>query len=446
MSRSENEKVVYIVHSVDTEGPLYESLEETFKRVENIFGVRIPPSEENLEKLRRGEVDLDGREEQAARMFSRGLLEYNEHYGKLEAMLDRIGSEEFRRRLPDSYGNGWIFNWHCVDHIGYGENPRRKDMGFHNIFDYYRSFIERTDAPDSLHWHFHPMHWTRASHRNATRWLGDNRFFEVIARRILQREWFPSVNRAGFHTERPDSHWLLEQWIPFDLSNQRFERDDEQDDVKGGRFGDWRRAPASWTVYQPSHDDYQVPGGCRRYIGRCLNVGTRYKLLDRGEVEKAFREAQREGRALMGFTDHDFRDMAPDVNRVRDMIAEVKEEYPGVKFRYCDAREAFNRYLWGEYRPPEKNILSLDLDKGYNATQVRLSVESSEPTFGPQPFLAVETMDGKFLHDNFDFERPFREWSYIFDHQSVEWEKVRRVGVATNDRRGFPHIRSLSRK
>lgn len=35
--------------------------------------------------------------------------------------------------------------------------------------------------------------------------------------------WFPLVNRAGMHNERPDSNWFLEQWIPFDASNQSIE-------------------------------------------------------------------------------------------------------------------------------------------------------------------------------------------------------------------------------
>ena len=34
--------IVYVVHCIDTEGPLYESIEATFKRVNNIFE-RINP-------------------------------------------------------------------------------------------------------------------------------------------------------------------------------------------------------------------------------------------------------------------------------------------------------------------------------------------------------------------------------------------------------------------
>ena len=113
---------------------------------------------------------------------------------------------------------------------------------------------------------------------SSTNYLLDDKFFQIITRRIIDRNWFPTVNRAGYHTERADSHWLLEQWIPFDLSNQSCLTDDEQPDVSGGRFGDWRRAPSDWFLYNPSHDDYQKPGHCRRFIGKCLNVGTRFRV------------------------------------------------------------------------------------------------------------------------------------------------------------------------
>ena len=26
-------------------------------------------------------------------------------------------SKKFRQKFFDSKGNGWIFNWHCVDHV-----------------------------------------------------------------------------------------------------------------------------------------------------------------------------------------------------------------------------------------------------------------------------------------------------------------------------------------
>ena len=43
--------IVYIVHCIDTEGCLYESLKETFLRIERFTGKKITPSVENLRRI-----------------------------------------------------------------------------------------------------------------------------------------------------------------------------------------------------------------------------------------------------------------------------------------------------------------------------------------------------------------------------------------------------------
>ena len=330
--------------------------------------------------------------------------------------------------------------------MGYTVNPRRKDCGYHNIFDHYRRILAETGAPDGLHFHFHPSHPSGVSHRSATFYLHDLKFYQILARRIIDRGWFPSINRAGFQTERPDSHWLLEQWLPFDISNMASDDiSSAQLDLGGGVLGDWRRAPNDWIVYQPDQDDYQIPGDCRRYIGRCLNLGTRVGLLDEAEMTKGFERARRDGATLLAFADHDFRDIGKNVLDFHKMIERVKPDYPDVRFCYCEAREAFHRVIFGDYSPPEKNILSVRLESGQARGWKRLVIECSEPSFGPQPFLAIRTRAGAYHHDNLDFQEPFRRWTYLFHADTFEWDDVDCVGVATNDRRGFPHLVRMGR-
>ncbi len=431
------DKTVYVVHGVDTEGPLYESLDATFERIRSLFGVDLEATSDNLRKLQQEKKDLGGAEEKIAKVVSPRLVNYIDDYGKLKEMLHRIGSTSFRNKMPDSFGGGWIYNWHCVDHVGYDVNPRKKDIGYHNIFDFYREFIRDTDAPDEIHWHFHPTHHRRISHLNVNTWLRDSKIFEIIARRIIERNWFPSVNRAGFHIERPDSHWFLEQWIPFDISNQSFGGEEVQTDMQDGRFGDWRRAPHDWSVYRPSHDDYQVPGQCRRYIARCLNAGTRMNNINENEVRKAFDHARKNGSTIMGFTNHDFREMSTDVDQVRELLAKVAPDYPDVKFRYSEVREAFNRVLFDEYVEPDEDLFDAGFRKADASENLVLDVKANRPLFGPQPFLAIETRDGRFHHDNFDVSEPDRHWTYTFDEHTFPPDTLKRVGVGSNDRRGF---------
>jgi len=45
------EKTVYIIHTIDTEGPLYEPIEATFERLYDLFGIKLVATRENLIKL-----------------------------------------------------------------------------------------------------------------------------------------------------------------------------------------------------------------------------------------------------------------------------------------------------------------------------------------------------------------------------------------------------------
>lgn len=439
-----HDPTVYIVHCTDTEGPLFESLEASFERIEQIFGLKFDPSAETLRKLQAREIDLGGKEADVARVMAPELLEYNDSWEKIEAMLARIGSEEYRRELPDSEGGGWVYNWHCVDHIGYVDNPRRKTLGYHEIFDRYRKWIGETDAPDGLHWHFHPVHPSLAAHKWGTFYFRNSNFFDLLTRRLIERNWFPSVNRAGFHTERPDSHWLLEQWMPYDYSNQATDEEVVEADLAGGRGGDWRRAPGDWSVYHPSHDDYQVPGDCRRVIARCLNVGTRLRLIREPHVRQAFERARDVGPTIMSFNDHDYRDVGRSVDYVRDLLRKVTPDFPGVKFRYCEAREAMNLVLRGEIKSPSKNILNAAILPWAKEGTKMLEVTASEPIFGPQPYLAIQTTAGDFHYDNFDIQQPFSRWTYILDDITFPPETIRQIAIGTNDRHGYPHIVQIS--
>ncbi len=415
---------VYIVHCIDAEGPLDESLSATFERINSIFGLNIEPSRTTLQSLQRKEIDLGGIEDDVACVVSPHVLGYKPEWGSIDAMLDRIMAPEFRKRLIDSFGGGWIYNWHCVAHVGYSINPRRRDIGWHNVFDRYRERITEMGGGDGLHFHFHPMPFSRQANHNASHWFAnDLSLFELLARRIIERNWFPCVNRPGFHLERADSHWFLEQFIPFDYANQALAKVTvPQPDMAHGRWGDWRRAPATWQPYHPAHDDYQTFGDCRRWIMRCLNIGTRKDLLQQDDVNQAFAEARDGKPSILAFTNHDFREMSTDVDEVRVMLAKAQHKFPSVKFRYCEAAEAM-RLAMGLDNASGR----LDLSFSNN----RIDIKASRPTFGPQPFLAIKTKSGEFIHDNLDNQIPFKHWTYHFDDQTIPVRAVEKIGLGT---------------
>ena len=441
---TDNDRVVLIVHSVDTEGPLYEPLEATFARLAELHGVTgIAQTRDNLAKLKRGEIDLGGREKTVAEMLSGHLLGYMDTWDKIDAMLDRILTEDFRSKLTDSFGGGWVFNWHCLDHVGFEYNPRRRDMGYHNVFDHYlRRLKELPGTRDALHFHFHPMSTYRDAHRCATSYVNSPELYQILCRRVIERRWFPSVFRAGFQTERPDSHWFLEQWIPFDISNMAVDDTSEFEksiDFKNGRSGDWRLAPPDWSIYHPHHDNYQLPGNCRRWIARCLNVLNRIASIDQVEMDKAFARAAGGTPTLVGVTGHDFRDLGREVDHVRDLIRRSAEKFPDVKYKYCEAGEAF-RMVTGPHDRPELELdVTLDPAPADDVPTLRVATRSGR-VFGPQPFLAIETVSRRFIHDNFDFSTTGNEWHYAFHADTLPLDDVRRIGIAANDAAGHTWV------
>jgi hypothetical protein len=427
--------IVYIVHSIDTEGPLYESIEATFERLWDIFHLKLEPSVDMLRRLQAGEVDLRGKEAAVQKVVAPHLLAYNDTWDKVDAMLGDAMSGSYRTQMRDSRGGGWVYNWFCVDHVDYQVNPRRRDMGYHNIYDHYRSVIRETGSPqDGMHFHFHPHGFRGEAHRCATHWwTSSNALSQAISRKVIDRQWFPTANRPGFHVTRPDSHWFLEQFLPFDYSNQAIvpkDADRDQFSGGGGRLGDWRRAPRDWTPYHPAADDYQVPGNCRRWIARCLNVGTRFRLIEERDVRQAFEEARAGKPVIVSFANHDFRDIRPDVETVRALLRSVTPDYPEVPFVFAEAIEAMRGALQLPVQPPCELELSL---KTLSDRSHLLEVSSTTPTFGPQPWLALRTSAGTYHYDNFDIETPFQRWQYVFDEDTFPLHALSCVGVAANN-------------
>jgi hypothetical protein len=434
--------IVYIVHHIDTEGPLYESVSETFLRIEDILNekIDIEPTKENLIKLQKGEIKTfdDEKRELIKKILHPHLLEYKKSWAEVDEMMYRILLDSYRQKFKDSFGNGWVYNWHIMDHTGFTLNPRHRIMGYLNVFDHYLDLLKETNSlpKDEVHWHFHPVHLRKQANICATSY--ENSYYEIhqiICRRIIERNWFPIVNRAGFHTERPDSNWFLEQWMPFDASNQCIDPDDYSGN---GRFGDWKGAPSDWEIYHPDIYDWRKKGSLKRAISRVLNLKTRFRNINKSEINKAFKKANEEKcNVYMGITDHDFREISIEIEDFYKDLLTVKKSYPNVEFKFSGAVEAFRAVLQSDLTEPniefaykiEKNVLILNVIKG--------------EIFGPQPYLAIKLKSGEYFHDNFDFGEFKREYYYTFDIHTIPMEQIDVIKIATNNSIGNQTIQEI---
>ncbi|MGM0411631.1 MAG: hypothetical protein ACQEQF_12830 [Bacillota bacterium] len=433
------DNVVYVVHCIDTEGPLYESIKATFKRIKDIFGFDLEVSEENLKKLQNKEIDLNGKEDDVYNLVSPKRINTNDTWDKIDEMLDEITSSEFRQRYADSFNNGWIYNWFCMDHVGFtGENPRRKDLGYNNIFDHYKLYMKLNNiTQDLIQWHYHPVSIIKDSHRSGTTYLNSSNIYDILTRKVIDRKWFPAAYRPGLNTERPDSHWFLEQWIPFDYGNHAGEKNSKiskQPDVEN-RFGNWEDAPKNWLPYNPDFYDYQQRGNCNRYITRCLRMESRVVRISQSDIDQAFAEAQEHGASLLAFTNHDWRDMKPMIKRVWEMLQSAENKFTDVKFKFVDAIQGMRKVLdLNNMQAPEFNI---KLEKKRNKAVFNVKVKNE--IFGVQPFLAIKTKGKQYFWENFDFINE-NEWSYTFDYNNIEINAIDKLGVAANTNTGVTEV------
>lgn len=441
---------VYIVHHVDTEGPLFESREELFYRLKNIFNIDLEPTEDNLNKLRKKEINLVGMEDEVAVTVNPHVIGFKNDWRQIDGMLDNIMSKPFRNQMLDSDENGWVYNWHCIDHVGYKNNSRKRELGYFKIFDHYAEKIKNTiSVQDAIHWHFHPINFFSDAHISATSYNNSMYYLlQIITRRIIERNWFPCVNRAGFHTERSDSHLFLEQWLPFDASNQAVSAGQNpvyQRDLIQGRFGDWRWAPADWTLYHPSHDNYQLQGNCRRVIARILNLKSRHRCITVTEIEKAFARAETGFDVYLGITNHDWREMSVEIDEFRRMLLMVIAKYSKVKYCFADALTAFRNILYPQENIEKKKLdFQVSLQKTNGIAEFKVKITNGA-LFGPQPWLALKTKTGEYLTDNFDIVVPNQEFAYIFDEQTVKLNSLDVVAAASNDKYGYQKIIRLLR-
>lgn len=433
-------KDVYIVHCIDTEGPLYESLEATFQRVKEIFNIDIEPTKENLVKLQNKELECNGQEELIADALADRRIRTLGTWDQIDAMLDEVMSDNFRNGTLDSDGNGWIYNWFCLDHVGFwGNNPRRRDVGYGNVYNHYYNLLKRKNqlGKDMLQFHYHALPFNGDYNYAGTAYVNSNNLFTILARKIIDNHFFPSVYRAGMEAERPDAHWFLEQWIPFDFSCNSYIKDNNmrQPDLRNGRYGDWRRATRQWHPYHPSYEDYQTLGECKRWINRCLSVDSRLVGLSLSDVKQAFEESEDNHPTILAFSSHDFRNLKDEVISCRSMIKEAAECYQTTRFHYATALEAMRG---AEKIPYSKSDLQAEIKTKSSVAELRVWV--NKLSFGVQPFLAIKTISGQYFWDNFDFGENKIEWTYTFDDKTLNINSVDIIGIAINSAFGVTEI------
>ena len=106
----------------------------------------------------------------------------------------------------------------------------------------------------------------------------------------------------------------------------------------------------------------------------------------------------------MSVCNHDFRDMAFEINYVRSLLDKFKKKYPDVKLKFCGAVDAFKSFVYGD--SGDINPVYLDIQiKGTDLRRVLHVKTVRGEVFGPQPFLSIQTKSGRFSKKRYGTDR-----------------------------------------
>ena len=415
---------LHLVHCVDTEGPLNETIDATFQRLKEMTGQGWDSSPENYSALLDGALKTNdpGLDSRIYRAFNRETLNYCATWDQVEESVEAVLNAQKAGRWLDDRGVCLPTTWFAMDHFHLGDNPREKETGVFEITRRYREMFSLFSASEinPIEFHFHcqavSANPLAAAHSLANS-LRD--FHHSLATRVLKTGRFPTVIRPGFHSERQDLNLLFEQWFPFDFGNQRQLVADEGADE---RFGDWRRAPETWSGYHPDHRYVFKEGACNRKIFRCLNVGTRLRNLTDCEIRDAFDRASSGSISILAFCQHDFRPMLAGISAVVDRVRAIQREFPSVELIFSTAGEAAR--TTADAHPEVR------LNHNFSGNKLVVDVVQGR-LFGSQPYLAMEFRDRSVAHDNFDVVVPEKVFSYTFDEQTIHLENVARIAVGS---------------
>ena len=353
-------------------------------------------------------------------MFNKRSLAYLTDWDAIDGVMEDALSPKFRHDHASPDGSPYLFSWFIYDHHeGFTNNPRFHDVGTHRIFDHYMDgLLKDNPFADGVYWHYHHSAISGDALESNTCWSNRTQHEEIVARRIIERNWYFSCFRAGLHIERNDvSHWL-EMFFPFDFSARY--SSDESVYYRSSDF-DWRRCSDRWGAWHPDWYDYRREGDMKRYLFRCTDLWTYLSRLSDEEVSDAFEQARIHGSSVLTYYNHDYRDIRLEIDEGYDTIRAVAARYPNIEWRFVNASDAARLHL---HLVPEKPGLSIALDGDL------LTVRAKRSIFGPQPFLAIEE-DGHFFRDNFNDEGANR-WTYRLRNRN----KVTTIGVAANSPSG----------
>ena len=331
--------------------------------------------------------------------------------------FDAVANPDFRAHYCDSESQPFIVNWFTVDWVGGPASPRASAVGYHAVYDQYRQWLETFEYQDEIYWHYHHGLEGKLGSWNRD-WSHNPLYEEILSRRILEREHFPVVYRAGNTWEDDSVSSWMNRFLPFDLSSQG--------PYKNIHY-DWSEASTEWSLFQPDEGSYQSPGGKARWMGR--SIGIESDQFVEADIEQAFLDAAEGRDSYVSFWLHDYQPMSECIATGVSRVKKVASRYPSVTLHHCRAEDLFRNLT--DISPGSELLISAQM------TSEHVHLEVNKPIFG-EPWLALDTDSGVLRVDMYPDASPTK-WKAELQKGLV----IKRGAVSVCDAWGNNQIQRL---
>ncbi len=304
----------------------------------------------------------------------------------------KVMDPSFREGLKDSYGNTLKLTWWIMggNTFRYATNtniPLPNTMVMYLMKKYHMDAIQHWGDELSLHYHTWvwydyngdgKFYWNQAQNFPQTK----DDFDVIMAQYLLEEDVYPVSFRSGWHYMDNDWQNYLNTLLPYsmhdDYPNVHVDTLEPIDNDY-----DWSKSSSEFVPFHPSTTNYQLPGDGKGWDLRSIYMAR----MDTSLMGHVFSQAQKGIDQVVCLWAHlpeaDFTD---NIKRIDSLAHEVAAKYPGIKFRYCTAVEAMQRWL----KASDTTSPHVSFTKEESGDKIRFSVQTDEPIFQAEPFVAVK--------------------------------------------------------
>ena len=311
-----------------------------------------------------------------------------------------VMNPDFRADLVDSYGQPLKMTWWMMagNIFRYATNtnvPVPNIMTLYLMKKYHGTEVALNG--DELTLHYHTFVWTDYDQDGQYFWNQAKSFPEslddfkvTLAQFLLEEHVFPVSFRSGWHYMDNDwQHYLDERVLPYSLHND-YPHKRTEDPEPIDNIYDWSEAPSSFVPYHPDQNNYQIPGNGPGWQVRSAHI---WRARVNDYMDTVFTAAQQGEDQVACFWAHlPESDFPENLQKIDSVAHHCETKYPGVKFRYCTAIEAMQRWRNNTEESAPELIFTDDI----SGNDVYFNITTNKPIFQQQPFVAVKDIYEKY--------------------------------------------------